>query len=549
MGKRKTYAALSVIVLIVACLPLFTVNCIGGHDISYHLLRIEALKTAILSGRPFLRINMLFFGGMGYASSLFYPDFLLYIPALLRVMGVGINLSYNLFVAFCIIAGFASAFYCARHVSKSDYAGLVTAVIFTLYQYHIYDIYTRAAVGEFTAFIFIPFVIAGLYDLLHEEFKKPVFLIIGMTGVTLCHTITTVICLILCLVALAAGIKNVKRDPMILLRVFLCGLLVMGLTAFYWVPVLEMVSTGVFSSDFVFDTAYEAVKVWEIPYNEYNRMGAAVLILLLTFFPVKKKDSFGVFCLITGLVLTFITTTLFPWARLKGIADFIQFPWRIFIITGPLFAFAEGIFIKELAGEIREGKEERDGELAAGIILIAVISLMTVSAVQNTSHDMADHYSYSSDYFEYKPYTAEVIGGEWLPVACEDRDALVEMSDKAVTDTGAEADIRRYKNEIYIDDVPSDTAYLDVPFIFYKGYAASDADTGAYLLTDGSGRSGTVRVYTDGTRKIRVYYRGTAIQHVSDALSACLIIGLLAYFIFCLVRRKKEAPHEEARGI
>ena len=35
-------------------------------------------------GAPFLRVNMLFFGGEGYASSMFYPDFLLYIPAVLH---------------------------------------------------------------------------------------------------------------------------------------------------------------------------------------------------------------------------------------------------------------------------------------------------------------------------------------------------------------------------------------------------------------------------------------------------------------------------------
>ena len=71
---------LAVIVLLAACAPLFTINCIGGDDIIYHLLRIEALKEGILAGRPFLRINMLFFGGAGYASSMFYPDLLLYFP-------------------------------------------------------------------------------------------------------------------------------------------------------------------------------------------------------------------------------------------------------------------------------------------------------------------------------------------------------------------------------------------------------------------------------------------------------------------------------------
>ena len=79
-GSAGFFFAVSLIALIIACLPLFTVNCIQGHDIDYHLLRIEALKTGILNGLPFLRVNMLFFGGEGYASSMFYPDFLLYPP-------------------------------------------------------------------------------------------------------------------------------------------------------------------------------------------------------------------------------------------------------------------------------------------------------------------------------------------------------------------------------------------------------------------------------------------------------------------------------------
>ena len=162
MSSKRFHIALTVIVLLAACAPLFTINCIGGDDLIYHLLRIEALKEGILAGRPFLRINMLFFGGAGYASSMFYPDLFLYFPALLRAIGTQINLSFHLFVALCIILGFASSYFCAKYVSGSSYAALATAVIFTLYQYHIDDIYTRSAVGEYTAVIFVPFVIADL---------------------------------------------------------------------------------------------------------------------------------------------------------------------------------------------------------------------------------------------------------------------------------------------------------------------------------------------------------------------------------------------------
>ena len=50
-----------IITMLFAMMPLFSVNCIQGHDLAYHLLRIESLKEAILMGTPFLKINVLFF--------------------------------------------------------------------------------------------------------------------------------------------------------------------------------------------------------------------------------------------------------------------------------------------------------------------------------------------------------------------------------------------------------------------------------------------------------------------------------------------------------
>ncbi|MBR1523643.1 MAG: hypothetical protein IJ641_04215 [Lachnospiraceae bacterium] len=537
MSDKKFYAVITFIVLLVACLPLFTVNCIGGHDIAYHLLRIEALKTGILAGRPFLRVNMLFFGGMGYASSLFYPDFLLYFPALLRVCGVSINLSYHLFIALCIILGFASAFYCARHISKSDYAGLVTAVIFTLYQYHIYDIYTRSAAGEFTAVIFVPFVIAGLYDFIYEDGKKPWFLVIGMTGVLLCHTITTVLCVILCILAVIADISSIIKKPVKLLKLLGTAAITLALTAFYWIPVLEMMSTGAFSRDYYFDTAYEASKLWEVLFNEYNRMGIAIFILLLSGLLIRTGKSFANLCVIAALFITVCATGIFPWERFSGLLGFLQFPWRLFVITGPLLAFAEGIYICQLAEETGRGDE---GSYASRIILIAVVAVMLTSAVCNLENNTEKYYSYSNDYFEYTPFTAEVIGGEWLPAAASDRDALIEAADKAFTDSNKELGIQRSKNEIYIDEVPPDAEYIDVPFIYYIGYAAENVETRGSLALSGEGKNGRVRVYTDGASSIRVYYKGTVLQHMADAVSTGTVIGILIYFLMPVVRKKRE---------
>lgn len=538
MSGKKLYITLSLIVLFAACMPLFTVNCIGGHDIIYHLLRIESLKEGILQGRPFLRINMLFFGGMGYASSLFYPDLLLYFPAALRALGAGIDLSYHLFIALCLILGFLSSFYCARRISGIDYAGLITAVIFTLYQYHIDDIYIRSAVGEFTAVIFVPFVIAGLYDFLFCEYKSPWLLFVGMTGVLLCHTITTVICAGLCLASVIADIRGLIKKPRKLLRLFLTAVLSLAVTSFYWLPVLEMFATGAFSHEAVFDVAYEAVKLWQIFDDGYNHMGIAVFLLLLPGLIIKSRDRFADMCAIAGIIITLCATSIFPWERLAGVLGFMQFPWRFFVVTGPLLAFAAGIYFLRLSEEL-DGGIAGDG-LISRIMLLMVTAVMLVSAVSAIAGDSEEYYSYSDDYFAYIPHTADVIGGEWLPSAVEDRESLTEHTGEAVTDTGELIAILRNKNGLTVNDIPSGADHIDVPFIYYKGYTASDTETGESLPVTGDGANGRVRVHLSDNDSISVSYGGTPLQHIADVISMGSVGGIIIYMIINKRRKKEE---------
>ncbi|MCR5747984.1 MAG: hypothetical protein K6G03_09775 [Lachnospiraceae bacterium] len=549
MSKKRLYIFIAAIVLFAACLPLFTINCIGGHDINYHLLRIEALKEGILAGKPFLRINMLFFGGMGYASSLFYPDLLLYFPAILRALGVGINQSYHLFIALCIVLGFITSFYSARYISKSSYAGIITAVIFTLYQYHIDDIYTRSAVGEFTAVIFVPLVLAGLYDFIYEEFNKPWLLAVGMSGVLLCHTITTIVCLGVCVFVSLIEIRQLLRMPVKLLRLLFTIIFVMGLTAFYWMPVFEMLLTGTVNNEFTYNTAYESPKLWEIFYNDYNRMGVVIFVLLLSGLIIKRRSRFADICAVTGLAVTLCSTTFFPWARLEGVLGFVQFPWRLFVMSGPLLAFAEGIYFSQLASDI--GTKDYDAKTkdagvwdscSARVILIIVTGIMLFSAISTLERNKEKYYSYSDDYFEYVPYTAEVIGGEWMPTTVENRGALISQADSARLDDGSGIGVIRNKNELEISGIKKQVKYADVPFVYYKGYAAVNSDTNEFLKVSAEGENGCIRVYTEGAENIRVYYKGTAIQHMSDIISLISLIAGISYIAINLrsyIREKK----------
>ena len=510
----KENKAAALITLFVAALPLFTFNCIQGHDIDYHLLRVEALKAGILAGQPFLRVNLLFFGGEGYASSMFYPDFLLYIPALLRAAGVGINLSWHIFVGFCILAGFFAMYYSMFCITENSAASMVSAVAFTLCRYHLDDIYTRAAVGEFSAMIFIPLVIAGLYDLTEKGFKRPWLLGGGLAGVLLCHTLSFMFCMILCVLVFIIRLPVLVKDPVRLLRLGITALFTLCVTAFYWLPVIEQILWTEFKyKDPVFDVNYEKLLLKDIFASSPGRMGIAVFILTFAGLLIKHRGDklvrTGDLMLLAGLSFTLCTTGLFPWKRLEGVLYGIQFPWRLFIMASVLLSMASGIYI----GRLSENRERT--------VVTAVTAFMVIAALMVINGTETGYYSYSDDYYNEVKYTNTVIGGEWLPKTVKERGALGNDPGNAVDSEGKKIAVSRRGGSLSFS--ASGESYVDVPFVYYKGYASLDP-SGKELRTDGSGKNGRVRVWDPGTGEIRVFYKGTALQRFADILSVIAVI-------------------------
>ncbi|MBQ7565433.1 MAG: hypothetical protein IJT16_15765 [Lachnospiraceae bacterium] len=420
----KKLVWLSAFALLVALSPLFTKLCINGHDLEYHLLRIESLKEGILMGRPFLKVNVLFFGGAGYASSMFYPDFLLYIPALLRALGASINASYHIFVGLCVVLCYLSTYYCGYRLTGSKYAGLITAVIITLCNYHIEDIYVRAAVGEFTAFIFAPFVIYGIYNALYEEADRVYLLGIGYGGVLLCHTGTFVLCLAFgaaaILWSLIAGWIFGRKDKICALgkalgKVIVAAVLTAGLTSFYWLPVMEQLASETFyvSRPWI-EPAQEARQFVEIFFSEFPSLGALLILLYVVriFIPgesdavtyedaeqadkvsdsgnaVKNPDiisdsgnavknldiisecpvekdcvkllRFADMLFIFGVFFALCSTNFFPWERLGRFMSFMQFPWRFFLMSSICLGFADAILLYFLGSYRLIGKVDAYG--------------------------------------------------------------------------------------------------------------------------------------------------------------------------------------------
>lgn len=528
------------IVMFVACAPLMTENCINGHDVDYHLLRIESLKEGILMGKPILKVNVLFLGGAGYASSMFYPDLFLYFPALLRVMGVGINASYHAFVALCFILCYLSMFYCVKKISKSQTAATIAAVIVTLCQYHLDDVYTRSAVGEFTALIFIPFVMLGIYDILYEEMKRPWSFALGFAGVLLCHTNSLIMCIGICLVAFVIKHKVFFRNTKLLLKVTLVTLFTIAFTSFYWLPMIEQMASQSFMVNQAWIMPNDAMQeVQSVFAYTFPTVGVALLLLNLPRLFLKKSSvnkellQFTDLTLLAGILLSLVATRLFPWERIGEYVSFIQFPWRLYIMASACLSISAAIIISMI------WTDQKNQEM----VILAVLVLMCLTATKVITQTEEGYYSYSNDYFSYQPFTFHIIAGEWLPESVEDVKALEKQIDQAVANTGEAIAIERVKNTIKIKIDQEKYEYIDVPFVYYKGYSAyytGDNQQRKELMVSGEGNNGLCRVMCPDENlegEIMIKYNGTHLQTLSYIIS---VLSVLIVVVIAVLRRRNQ---------
>ena len=121
---------------------------IFGDDIHFHLSRIDAIAQGLKAGQFPVRIYSQAKNGYGYAPSLFYGELCLYFPAVLRTLGVSVQLSYHLYVLAVQMLTAGIAFYSFRQMFSHNKTALLGSVLYLLNPYRLQNLYWRAAVGS-----------------------------------------------------------------------------------------------------------------------------------------------------------------------------------------------------------------------------------------------------------------------------------------------------------------------------------------------------------------------------------------------------------------
>lgn len=554
-------------IILFASVPLFAPAIFKGHDLEFHLMRIEGLREGLRGGQFPVKIQPNWMNGYGYGASLFYGDVFLYLPALLRLCGVSVQGAYKIFVFLVNVSACLSGFYVFRRFSKDDRIGLLGSFLYTCSIYRLTCVYIRAAVGEYLALTFLPLFFWGIYEILFENAaekclgKEPegcriegwLLAALSYTGIVYSHVISAEIAAVFTVLAgLVFWRHTFRKDRM--WRIVKCGAVMAACSLAFLVPFLDMardpyqfnagqnegkIQSGGAALNQLFSLfpngvgnalSYSTLERTmgngnEMPYALGGGFIAAAALFLAYYVCGKEKEdsntrkSAGF--LLFAVLTTFMTTSLFPWnflQRSSGLLNYmiqnIQFPWRLLGISTLVFTF----FVCAAVEVFRTW--QKYGVVALTVVVMwAVISSGYLLSGRMTDNSVwcvknAD----SLNDFNY-------MGGEYLPENCE-------YADKSITNPVLSDGVRmiqcdRSSNHFRICclNESGQTGYIDAPLLYYRGYEAIDTETGMKLQVVKS-KEAKVRILLpagfDG--EISLYYHEYWYWRIAELISLCTIV-------------------------
>ncbi|MCC7352512.1 MAG: hypothetical protein IT330_02050 [Anaerolineae bacterium] len=244
--KHEWWPLLLVGLLAVPALqPLWQAGLQQTDDGAHHIFRLLSLDLALRSGH--LGTRWLSYEGFGYGFPVlnFYAP-LGYLPGLaFHLLGAGFVTSLELTIATGLILAALAMYAFARELLGS-WGGALAAVAYTWAPYHLADAWTRGALAELLAFVWLPLLLLALWRSVRAEGRDRLWPILwgGMclAGLILTHNLTVILAapvlvawgflLLLVEVGEARARRRCLRDFIVM------GLLGVALSAAFWLPAL-----------------------------------------------------------------------------------------------------------------------------------------------------------------------------------------------------------------------------------------------------------------------------------------------------------------------
>lgn len=236
------------------------------------------------------------------------------------------------------------------------------------------------------------------------------------------------------------------KDKKILKQLGISILCILGMSAFFWMPMLEthfFADYAVYQEDSMATTESfheSGLDIKTLLFTDTNgetthifEVGIPILIMLcLSVFVIKKgidknyKKEYFLF-LILGIASTIIIIKQFPWGIFEDIFQIIQFKWRMLLFSNFFLAIICAININMLIKNFKD----KDILVISTICILYAALLMPLLKINSEIQDI-NQYTIG-DVTQNKRETIVGMGkGEYLPVKSNDNREYIKTREDTV---------------------------------------------------------------------------------------------------------------------
>lgn len=574
LTNRKSILFLTLITL-ASCYPLFVDYLTQGHDLPFHMLRIEGLAQGISQGIFPVKIHPFWANDYGYATGVFYGDSLLYFPAILRLLGFSLQESYKAYIVVINIATVIIAWKSFQKIFNNTHAGLIACLLYTLAPYRLSNLYLRHSVGEYTALTFLPLILCGFYLIFTEDCKKKGYwkhafsIAIGLTGIIQSHVLSCEMVAIFILITCLIMMGKICR-----IRVFLTLCLAVVITLLmnvgFLVPFLSY-----FGGDFVMNSAdwnstpiqgagAHIAQLFPVFQNGIGSSGTEsmagemplgvgftlflglLLFFYLRFCKTAEKDDkpensilskFAAFSVLLSILALYMSTNLFPWNALASLGEVfealihnMQFPWR-FLTLATLFLVVVTAFALQMAKK----------QLSKETFMCVFGSFLCILVISTSWF----YYDLLNQADVYRPFAATDLNSmalgseEYLP-ANTDLELLTEKNPVA----GDGVQITGFKKNgtnihMQLNNNGTDS-YAELPLLYYEGYTA--VSNGSRLaLSKGTNNVIRMNIPANFNGNVSIYFEEPFAWRIAELISAITILGTIIGLLVTALKNKRKS--------
>lgn len=523
-----------------------------GDDGYFHYMRLLGIKEAINDGNFPNYINYIYLNGYGYASNIFYPDFML-VPFSYLANYIGNIEAYKFMLVFSnLLCGFLT-FYSVKGITKNKNIAILVAILYTFCFYRVYDFFPRSALGEGLAFSFIPLVFYGLYEMLYNDYRKWYLLTIGISLMTLTHILSSILVIVVIVIIAIVSYKQFLIEKKRIVYGILSVCVYVCLVAFFLFPMIEYLTSDMFlveleSSRKMKDTVQSSFQTilglfaGVSSYNgTYSNLGITLTVVLFSRVFIKEQNKLikkADILLGIGVLIVMMNMSFFPWNYypFKWL-DFAQFPWRLLQIGSFLLAFSGAIYIIELTKDNNKGR----------IITLSIISGLIVLTIGTQSSYyknklLKEEFGIMSNItnpIELGSRTVLINGtekisgvSEYLPIEIKTASLTNFIKNDSVISNNKNTLITNYSNKkgvIQFDVIIEEDAILSIPKIYYKGYKATL--DGEKIQVNKNSKA-LVEIKVEESGNVKIFYESTFVMKVGYAISLITFIMLIFYLMF-----------------